>query len=842
MQASRPYHRTGANMGRNGLSWFRRSFLLLLLIGLGSAITLATDAYVVVPQLAIGDGWSSDVFVTNQDAARADNLTLSFYATGTGVPLAVSTNLGNGASFQFSLEGGASQTVRVTTAGSLQVGYAVLRFPESRSVRTTLVVRWKTGGATVTQLGVPGQEPSDCFSFPVEYDPSKQVSMGVAVVLAVLDTPLTGSHSLVVSLIDQAGAVVRTAVVNLPAGGHLARMLNESELFPGLNQFTGNVVVSSAVRINALALRLEGTVLGSVGVNSGPIVRPFMVNTSAIAEVETNNTIPQAMPLTAPARVSAGMGTSGDVDCFRFTGTSGDIVTVLTDSRSLVSGANTVLTLLDPSGAVLARNDQNRLLLCNDSFIQAVLPQAGTYAVRVEESENRGGPSFGYELHLRTTGSTAAVGPSITQLSPTSGHQGDAFGLSIFGANLGDVTGISFTPATGIQLTGMMTGNPTSVSVAVRIAADAATGTRQVSVTSPAGTSGSLPFTIQSTTSPVPSITSLSPNSAVAGTSFDLVISGTNLGDVTSVDFSPESGVVVLDAAPERTATQVKVPVMLIDAAPGVRQVAVTSPGGTSNLLPFTILSAPPPPSLISITPDTFTLGSTVDVTIAGNSLDGIGPLQFSSDQGMTITNQQITSNQITARFQIAPKAFPGTRTIWVARGGVSNSLSFTIIPASRPGHTPTISNLSVGTPVFSQGRANISISFDFVDLDGDIRDVDDPDAGAWLLFTGPCHEGLTGSFLNRSGQTSGTISFTLGIYGYSTGNFTVNMQLIDAAGNGSNILTFQTTAWMCQLLPAVEKKREEVALDSSFPLSEGTPGDRNAPLLPGRPRLKRGC
>lgn len=599
-------------MARVYLSSFRRLLLPLILIGFGCVPVQASDTYVVVPQLVVGDGWSSDLFITSQDAMQAEDLVLSFFATGSGAPMPVTTNLGLGDTFQFSLEGGESRAIRVTSPDPLQVGYAVLRIPQRVSVRATLFVRWRDGEATVTQLGVPGQDPAYCFSFPVEYDPSKQVSMGVAVVLPVQGTPPASSQNLVVSLIDQAGALVRTSIVNLPPGGHIARMLNEEELFPGLTQFTGNVVVSGIVPFNALALRVEGTVLGSVGVNGGPIVRPFMVG-PAIVEVETNDTLPQAMQLTAPARVSSGLRAPGDVDFFHFDGKSGEVITVLTDTRGMSSSADTVLTLLDPDGAVIATNDQNGLLFCDDSFLQTVLTRDGSYAVKVEERGKWGGTFFRYDLHLQTSESES--------------------------------------------------------------------------------------------------------------------------------------------------------------------------------------------PALTSMTPDTLALGSIVDVTISGTNLAGTRSLQFSDSEGITVTDLDASATQITARFAIWAGAFPGRRTVRAVGGGVSTEVSFTIIPASAPGKTPTISSLEVTAPVFVENWADIHVAFDFADPDGDILWINaNPDPNARILFMTTCGDmALTGPVLKKAGQTSGTISFTLRMVGYSTGNYTVNMQLLDAAGNGSNILTFETTAWECQ-------------------------------------------
>jgi hypothetical protein len=110
-----------------------------------------------------------------------------------------------------------------------------------------------------------------------------------------------------------------------------------------------------------------------------------------------------------------------------------------------------------------------------------------------------------------------------------------------------------------------------------------------------------------------------------------------------------------------------------------------------------------------------------------------------------------------------------------------------------------------VGTPQYSGSQVSIPIRFDFSDLDGDIIYIQGNFTGsAKLIFTKTgCTRSISSSVLNKPGQTSGTfnISYTI-ISGAVTGNFTIDMQLEDAAGNKSNTLTFSVGVWSCELLP----------------------------------------
>jgi hypothetical protein len=157
----------------------------------------------------------------------------------------------------------------------------------------------------------------------------------------------------------------------------------------------------------------------------------------------------------------------------------------------------------------------------------------------------------------------------------------------------------------------------------------------------------------------------------------------------------------------------------------------------------------------------------------------------------------------VTASVTIASTAATGARQVTVTTpSGTSNSLSFTLTSGTPTGQPPTNSNLSVGTPSFSSGNANIDISFDWADPDGDIIYISQNfDASAKIIFTKTgCTSKSSASWMHRPGQTSGRFSFTRQMGLYNTGNYTINIQLQDA-GNISNTLTFNTTVWNCLLL-----------------------------------------
>src|SRR5688500_15307499 len=109
----------------------------------------------VFPQFASGGGWSSDIFINNQGELDAV-VELSFYCDS-GDELSVDSTLGVGSKFSFSLNGGNTKAVRVSSTGVLRTGYVVLSFPNGASVRASEVFRYEQSGVVITTLGVAQQ-------------------------------------------------------------------------------------------------------------------------------------------------------------------------------------------------------------------------------------------------------------------------------------------------------------------------------------------------------------------------------------------------------------------------------------------------------------------------------------------------------------------------------------------------------------------------------------------------------------------------------------------------------------------------------------------------------------
>jgi 6-phosphogluconolactonase (cycloisomerase 2 family) len=200
---------------------------------------------------------------------------------------------------------------------------------------------------------------------------------------------------------------------------------------------------------------------------------------------------------------------------------------------------------------------------------------------------------------------------------------------------------------------------------------------------------------------PVPTITAISPTSAVAGSAagFTLTVNGTNFVSAAAVNFGGTSYAANFVSSTQLTAS---IPAAAI-AAVGMVAVTVTNPapgGGTSNTVNFTTVGNPVP-SITSMSPNSAaTGGSAFTLTVNGTNFVSTSLVSFG---GTARTTMFISSTQLTASIDAAAIAAPGTMTVTVTNpapgGGTSNPVNFTI--SGGPNPVPTISSLSPNVATF---------------------------------------------------------------------------------------------------------------------------------------------
>ncbi|MGA2070497.1 MAG: PPC domain-containing protein [Sedimentisphaerales bacterium] len=123
-------------------------------------------------------------------------------------------------------------------------------------------------------------------------------------------------------------------------------------------------------------------------------------------EIEDNGTTEDAQHITLPQIVNGRISKPGDVDIFRFDANAGDEIAAEVYARRLNSPLDSLLWLSDANGKVLAYNDdygdKNVGLLTHnaDSYLRLRLSEKGAYFVHLADSQNHGGPDYGYRLRI----------------------------------------------------------------------------------------------------------------------------------------------------------------------------------------------------------------------------------------------------------------------------------------------------------------------------------------------------------------------------------------------------------------------------------------------------------
>lgn len=303
-----------------------------------------------------------------------------------------------------------------------------------------------------------------------------------------------------------------------------------------------------------------------------------------------------------------------------------------------------------------------------------------------------------YSTTIASAGGPFSAAPTLNTATPNSavvGSQnltlwlsGTNFVPGAFGSFNGHVLQTQFVDATDISAT--------------LPATDLGfTGIYPVTVTNPdtaGATSNALNFTVSpSVTNLVPSISSLSPNSAPIGTSSEAVtINGQNFLSSSTVTYNGIShsptfvnpSQLTISLTTNDLTTAGSFPVVVTNPSPG---------GGASNAVDFTVGN--PVPAVTSLSPSSITVGSPAQaLTISGSNFLNSSTVSFN---GSTRTSTFVNGTQLTMGLTTADLATAGTYPVSVTNpapgGGTSNIANFTVAGASAG--SVSLSPISVTIP-----------------------------------------------------------------------------------------------------------------------------------------------
>jgi hypothetical protein len=203
-------------------------------------------------------------------------------------------------------------------------------------------------------------------------------------------------------------------------------------------------------------------------------------------------------------------------------------------------------------------------------------------------------PAGGYDIGAVQHQAAAIAKPVLNSITPNSGAPGTSVNVTLPGTNLTGATAVNVS-GSGITVSKLTVVSSTSVTATLTIAGTATPGAGAVTVTTPGGTSGSVTFTVSA---PAPTLTAISPapnsspNPYVHGTSVPVTLTGTGLtGGTVSVAGAGGPTVTVINQVVVNSSTVTAT--IVIPPQNGVigrvETVTVTTPGGKSNGLSFTV-------------------------------------------------------------------------------------------------------------------------------------------------------------------------------------------------------------------------------------------------------------
>jgi large repetitive protein len=172
----------------------------------------------------------------------------------------------------------------------------------------------------------------------------------------------------------------------------------------------------------------------------------------------------------------------------------------------------------------------------------------------------------------------APPAPTLTSVSPNTGVRGTAVPVTLTGTDF-TATGASVAVSgTGVTVSGLTVVNDTTITATFTITATAGLTARNVSVKTPGGTTSAQTFTVLG-----PTLASVAPNPAAAGSGIVLTLTGTNLEGATAVTLSGTGSTCTVN---ESTSTTVTATCTL---TAGTKTVKVTTPIGTTGTVSLTV-------------------------------------------------------------------------------------------------------------------------------------------------------------------------------------------------------------------------------------------------------------
>lgn len=293
--------------------------------------------------------------------------------------------------------------------------------------------------------------------------------------------------------------------------------------------------------------------------------------------------------------------------------------------------------------------------------------------------------------------------PSIANLMPNNADVGDAFTLTVNGA---DFLNGALVRWNGVVLATTF-GDSTQLTAAVTTVQTANTGTATITVLNPdGGVSGNAMFTVDN---PVPIANSLSPSSATpGGPGFPLVVAGSDFVSGAVVRWNGVDRATTFDSSAQLTAQ-----ILMGDiAAMGNATVTVFNPapgGGVSNPRTFSI-NPIAVPVLDTLTPDNAAVSAGFAMTVEGSDFDPSSVVRWGFESTVLATTFE-SATELTATVTASQTAAAGCVPVevYTPAGGTSNIATFTVGPGTCS-PIPVLDNLQPRSAEAGDGALTLDV------------------------------------------------------------------------------------------------------------------------------------
>jgi hypothetical protein len=656
--------------------------------GLAVSLTVPGSGYTTLPNCVLTGGGGSGATCAATATNASNGYQPAFGAT-TGWDFATGIGTVNAWNLILGFSSGAVEF------SPLALAFGSQTLDTTSSAQTLKVTNTGASNLTISSVAIGGTDPGDFAKTAADYCTGANLTTNSTCTVDVTFTPsAAGSRSASLLFTDSASGSPQT--VSLTGTG-LNPVPNISSLSPS----------SATAGAAAQTLTINGTnfvAASTVTYNGVGHTAAFVSSEELTIALSASDQVTAGTFAVVVTNPAPGGGASNSVNFM--VGNPVPAITSLSPASATAGAAAQTLTIngsgFISSSTVTYNGIGHAATYVNATQLKITLSTgdqatAGIYAVVVTNPTPGGGASNSVNFTVNNPL------PTLTSLSPASATTGAAATpVTITGTKFVSTSTASFNGA--VHTTTYVSATQLKITLST---SDLATGgTYAVVVTNSTpggGTSNSLNFTVNN---PAPTLTSLSPTSATAGTTTQtLTINGTNFVSNSAVTYHS-----VAHTPTFVSSTQLTITLSGSDLATGgTYGVAVTNPapgGGTSSTLNFTVDNLVP--TVASLSPPSGTAGAAAQtLTINGTNFVSNSTVTY---HAVAHTPTFLSSTQLTISLSTSDQATAGNYAVVVTNptpgGGASNSVAFVVTNG-----VPTITSLSPASATVGAAAQTLTLN-----------------------------------------------------------------------------------------------------------------------------------